>query len=158
MFSPALQMAPKLSVTDLHYDTAGVLTGIIVKVTDTSEPRCIRRSKWSHKYLQGRCYTKSTFPLRLSYALTVHKCQGATLDFAIVDLAACFCPGLLYVAISRVRNRACLKLLHRPQPEHAFPVPLPSARHEQHLHMSDAESDCDEGMQLDSELSLRCKT
>ncbi len=42
-----------------------------------------------------------------SHALTIHKCQGATLDFAIVDLPSCFCAGLLYVATSRVRNKKC---------------------------------------------------
>ncbi|KAL0022698.1 hypothetical protein WJX77_003008 [Trebouxia sp. C0004] len=75
---------------------------------------------------EGKRYSKSTFPLMLAYTLTVHKSQGATLDFAIVDLSDCFCPGLSYVAISRVRHRGCLRLMHRPTPEHAYLVPLPS--------------------------------
>lgn len=43
-------------------------------------------------------------PLKLGYAITVHKSQGQTLDGIEVDLSRCFSPGLGYVALSRVRN------------------------------------------------------
>ena len=43
-------------------------------------------------------------PLMLSYALTIHKLQGTTLDEAILDLADCFCDHQVYVAMSRVRT------------------------------------------------------
>ncbi|KAL0038502.1 hypothetical protein WJX77_008703 [Trebouxia sp. C0004] len=114
------------SVVDLKYDASGQLNKVIVEINETVEVRCITRTLWSSRYHQGKRYSKSTFPLMLAYALTVHKSQGATLDFAIVDLSDCFCPGLLYVAISRVRHRGCLRLMHRPTLEHAYPVPLPS--------------------------------
>lgn len=43
-------------------------------------------------------------PLKLGYAITVHKSQGQTFDGVVADLSKCFTPGLGYVALSRVRT------------------------------------------------------
>jgi ATP-dependent exoDNAse (exonuclease V) alpha subunit len=43
-------------------------------------------------------------PLRLAWAVTVHKSQGLSLDSAIIDLSQAFTPGMGYVALSRVRS------------------------------------------------------
>lgn len=50
-------------------------------------------------------------PLKLAWAMTIHKSQGMSLDEAVIDLSRAFSAGMGYVALSRLRNIDGLYLL-----------------------------------------------
>lgn len=57
--------------------------------------------------------TFTQFPLKLAWAVTVHKCQGLTFDYVIADLNGAFTAGQVYVALSRCTSFEGLVLKSR---------------------------------------------
>lgn len=109
-------------------------------------------------------------PLRLAWAITIHKSQGMSLDAAEIDLSKSFTPGMGYVALSRVRsldglylagiNRMALQM--HPQ-IYSFDLELRKASSQLAAHTAEATDEIQEDEQtpnlgVDSALLAELKT
>ncbi len=61
------------------------------------------------------------YPIKLAWAITVHKSQGLTFDKAIIDVSRAFAPGQAYVALSRLRSLKGL-ILTSTLPQHGLKI------------------------------------
>ena len=96
---------------------------VVVGFGDGSEELKIRREKWENIRYSVNDNTRSVeeevmgsysqFPLRLAWAITVHKSQGLTFQKVIIDAARSFVPGQAYVALSRCTSLDGLVLTSR---------------------------------------------
>ncbi len=60
------------------------------------------------------------YPLRLAWAITIHKSQGLTFEKAIIDAGEAFAPGQVYVALSRCTNLEGMVLQSRVKSSRLF--------------------------------------
>ncbi len=101
-----------------------------VQLDDSADRYVLRKELWENKRYQLHAETKeleeevigtfSQYPIKLAWAVTVHKSQGLTFDKAIVDVGQAFAPGQVYVALSRLRSLEGLILRTRIQTEVIF--------------------------------------
>jgi ATP-dependent exoDNAse (exonuclease V) alpha subunit len=56
--------------------------------------------------------TRRMFPFILSWAVTIHKTQGLTIEKAVISLAGCFAYNMEYVALSRIKTLKGLAILN----------------------------------------------
>jgi len=87
------------------------MDGYPIIKTRTGKTMTVEPMEWAIE--DGETVTASIkqIPLRLAWAITVHKSQGMSLDAAVMDLSRSFAYGQGYVALSRVRTLDGLYLL-----------------------------------------------
>lgn len=78
--------------------------GLPVVLFDSGKVVIVEPQEWEVRKGDRLAAAITQVPLRLAYAITVHKSQGMTLDSAEVDLSKAFVEGMGYVGLSRVKN------------------------------------------------------
>ncbi len=76
----------------------------MIKLHDSGRRITMERNTWSIQEGDRTIAELAQYPLRLAWAITIHKSQGMSLDSAEVDLGRSFEPGMGYVALSRLRT------------------------------------------------------
>lgn len=102
--------APDASFVNGQTGTVVDLSGGSVVVESAGRLIRVEPFKWQFDPRDPRSATFVQLPLRLAYAITIHKSQGLTLGSALIDVRAAREPGQAYVALSRVRTLPGLHL------------------------------------------------
>ncbi len=105
---------------------------------DNGKTMIVEKSSWEMENENGKILARAEqLPLRLAWAITIHKSQGMSMDSAEMNLSKVFAKGQGYVALSRVRSIDGLFI---------------EAMSEKALHVSDAIFEFDQALQRESKL------
>lgn len=100
--------------------------GVHVRLSGSGGMFTLRQEVWENKRYSVNERTREMdedvigtfkqYPVRLAWAITVHKSQGLTFERAVIDVGQAFAPGQVYVALSRLTSLDGLLLRTRIDP------------------------------------------
>lgn len=106
---------------------------ILVQCKDEPEPIEVGKETWDNiRYTLDKATRNldedvlgsfSQYPLRLAWAITIHKSQGLTFEKAVIDAGKAFAPGQVYVALSRCTSLEGLVLHSQVRPNSFYTDP-----------------------------------
>ncbi len=148
--------------------------GVIKKIADDKltltfpdeyDPLVLEKETWRNiRYAYNRekdeieeeeLGTFRQYPIRLAWAITIHKSQGLTFEKAVIDAGASFAPGQVYVALSRLTGLNGLVLRSRITPAAISTDPRVVAWTQTQLDRSTPEKQLEDGQQAFIGESLR---
>jgi ATP-dependent exoDNAse (exonuclease V) alpha subunit len=90
----------------INYTQRNILPTVDVEFNENVGMHTINPTSVEFNLMEGNgMCTRTMLPLMPAYALTVHKLQGSTLDYAVIDLGAnYFAPAQKFVALSRCKS------------------------------------------------------
>ena len=87
---------------------------VVVQMSGSRQAYTLKKEKWDNKKYTLNEESKEVdeevtgsfeqYPVKLAWAVTVHKSQGLTFEKAIIDVGQAFSPGQVYVALSRLQS------------------------------------------------------
>lgn len=88
--------------------------GIVIKLESSAQSK----ARWNEKTVDGKkemieenLFTIYQFPIKLAFAITIHKSQGMSIEDLIIETNEIFAPSQFYVALSRSSNPKNLNLI-----------------------------------------------
>ena len=88
--------------------------GVVIKLESSAQSK----ARWSEKTVEGKkemveenLFSIYQFPIKLAFAITIHKSQGMSIEDLIIETNEIFAPSQFYVALSRSSNPKNLNLI-----------------------------------------------
>ena len=88
--------------------------GKVIKLEPTAQSKAVWKEKSvgaKKEMVEENLFTVYQFPIKLAFAITIHKSQGMSIEDLIIDTNEIFAPSQFYVALSRASNPVRLTLI-----------------------------------------------